>query len=145
MPYTDTKSQIDVSRRAKRLWTRTFRVLLIAYWTALFLATHLPVPKMIAKEVSDFDKIIHATAFFILAGLLVLWDGWPYRLTPQRLLLFAILIVGYAALDEWLQTKVGRFGDTQDWISDVVGGFCALGLACLLQRRLYRHRNRRGD
>ncbi len=145
MPQADTKTQTEGANRSKRLWTRTLRLLLIIYWIALFLATHLPVPKMIAKEVSAFDKIIHATAFFVLAGLLVLWDGWPFQLSPRRLLLLMFLVIGYAALDEWLQTKVGRFGDTQDWISDVVGGFCALGLACLLQRRLYRHRNRRGD
>ena len=83
----------------------------------------------------DADKLIHAAAFFVLAWLLILWNGWPYRLTPQRLVLVAVLVVGYASLDEWLQTKVGRVGDVSDWLCDVVGGVAALVLACIMQEK----------
>jgi VanZ family protein len=107
-------------------WTWPYRLLLAAYWIALFLATHLPVPKIIEDEVSAFDKGIHGIAYFLLAALLILWDGWPYRLSLRRLTGFAAIVVAYAALDEWLQTLVGRMGDVWDWVYDSAGGICAL-------------------
>lgn len=107
--------------------------MLATYWIALFLATHLPVPKAIANEVSAFDKGIHGAAYFVLAGLLVLSNGWPYRLSLRRMAILALITISYAALDEWLQTFVARFGDVRDWASDSIGGICALLIAWMLQ------------
>jgi VanZ family protein len=114
-------------------WKWVFRALLAAYWVALFLATHLQVPKIIQKEVWTYDKGIHGAAYFVLAGLLVLSNGWPFRLSSRRLMVLVCVVVGYAALDEWLQTFVGRVGDVRDWVSDSIGGICALLIAWALQ------------
>lgn len=108
-------------------------MLFVAYWVVLFLATHLQIPRPIQEEVAGLDKYIHAAAYFILAGLLVLWNGWPYRLTFSRLLTIALFIATYAVFDEWLQSKVNRFADVKDWVADIIGGFCALALAAVVQ------------
>lgn len=132
--HTSTRPKFPQPVRHR--WADGFRVLLLIYWMTLFVVTHVPIPEIVAHEISANDKLIHATAYFILTWLLILFSGWPYRLTPPRLLLIATLVVGYAAFDEWLQTRVGRSGDVVDWLSDVIGGFCALAFACLFQSGL---------
>ncbi len=132
-PHSGAESSSPESPSFTPRWTWPLRLLLAAYWIALFLATHLRVPRIIQDEVSAFDKGIHGAAYFVLAELLVLSNGWPYRLPARRLMLLTVVVVGYAALDEWLQTFVGRFGDVRDWVSDSIGGICALLIAWALQ------------
>jgi len=101
-------------------WQMLVRVVWFFYATALFLMTHLPVPAPLENMVSTFDKAIHAAAFYVLAMLTLLaFPGKTARKTPSLVLLSALL--GYAALDEYLQGFVNRTPDVMDWISDSTG------------------------
>jgi len=98
------------------------RLLLVGYWTALFIATHVPTLPTGVERVSD--KLLHYLAYCGLMFLLCLdqqirgklslkWTGWLY-----------LAVVVYAALDELLQIPVGRTADVRDWLADAIGAAC---------------------
>lgn len=96
------------------------RLVWLGYAVALFTATHMPIPEPVAEVVSAFDKFLHGLAFFILAVLSVC----SVLRKESRLsswILLAVLFIGFAALDEYLQGFVNRIPDINDWIADSVG------------------------
>jgi VanZ family protein len=104
--------------RLRRLAARA-RTLAIIYLAALFLATHIPLPK---ESVSGSDKLYHfggyaALTFCVLAG----WELTIGVLEAKHY--FAVWLVGvlYAAFDEVTQIPVGRMCDANDWMADVLG------------------------
>ncbi len=113
---------------------RIYRLLLaalIAYWLTIFTLTHLPARDLPHIQVSD--KIEHLAAFGVLSILLNLVLGT--RLTTNRDWLTVAIVLAYGAIDEWLQTPVGRDCDLHDWFADGTGA--ALGVAlCGLYRYL---------
>ncbi|WP_437187072.1 VanZ family protein [Planctomicrobium sp. SH668] len=111
------------------------RVIAVLCTLTLFIATHIPVPLLIEDVVSLFDKAIHAGAFFVFATLVILaFCLGPKPQTPSYRLLFGLL--GYAALDEYLQGFVNRVPDLNDWIADAVGITVSFFLTSFLLRRL---------
>ncbi|WP_437231159.1 VanZ family protein [Planctomicrobium sp. SH661] len=106
------------------------RIAWVLYSLILFAATHVPVPRELEEVVSTFDKIIHASAFFVLAVLTIL--SLPAR-RPSVWLLCGLLM--YAALDEFLQRFVNRTPDLVDWFSDAAGIVAAFILMRLLMWR----------
>lgn len=115
------------------------------YFLVLFSATHLPVPEMLEETVSAFDLLIHCAAYFVLTVLAIFafyWDFKPrfegvsdaFGLTPVRQapLTLAVLLIGYGALDEYLQGFVNRYPDVRDWLADSVGVLLAWGLMRLI-------------
>ena len=93
---------------------------LFLYWTAIFVATHLPSSALPRLQWSD--KVYHAIAFSGLAFLLA-W-AIPARRGKriQHLLLAALFAIGYACLDEFSQKFIpGRSCDVWDVAADVVG------------------------
>ena len=115
-----------------RLW----RILFPAYWVGLFVATHIPkVPEPIAP-VLEFDKLVHAAAYLILAALG--WRAWPAtqaRRTWRRAATWAAVFLAYAVADELLQELTGRHCELADWAADAVGVFLGLGVMLAWQRR----------
>ena len=116
---------------------RAAALLLIIYWVALFLGTHLPAP---LPAVQANDKLLHLGAFAGLSFLMaaVLAGTWP-RL---RILLSAFgIVVAYGALDELSQLPIpGRQGDLWDWLADITGaalGLLAYFLVCTALRQLF--------
>lgn len=106
--------------------------LLAAYWTTLFVATHVPImqPHLPLRHP---DKWLHAGAYAALAVLMAL--AWSARATfawRGFLIVLAILVL-YGAVDEITQIPVGRHGDVADWQADVVGSIG--GLAVFLAAR----------
>jgi VanZ family protein len=92
---------------------RWYRIALVAYWIALFAATHYPrIP--IPGEVPHGDKLVHFTAFGLLAFLFR--KAVPLGVWPS-----AAILIAYAALDEWLQQFVGRFTDPIDFVANAAG------------------------
>lgn len=118
---------------ARSAWDHWYRRILPTYWLALFLVTHLPRLR-IPGEIPQSDKFAHFGAYALLAFLL-----WRFAETFTRPLGagFApralLLIAGYAALDEWMQSLVGRSADPLDWMADMTGA--AVTLALLEWRR----------
>lgn len=116
------------------MWTR---LALAAYWLVLFASTHYPrvyVPDQIPKS----DKLIHFTAF---AGLAILfWFALAVRrpLTNASIGIAALVLIPYATLDEYTQQLFGRHTDFADWMANVAGIACALGVLELRRRRAAR-------
>jgi hypothetical protein len=103
------------------------------YWPAIFWLTHIPVPA-VARQSGMSDKEMHILAYFVLT-FLVWFAVNPYQKTQwNRAKSWVVLVgvLGYAAIDEYLQGYVGRSADMQDFIADIFGIILALGLLSLI-------------
>jgi VanZ family protein len=107
--------------------------LLIVYWIALFVATHLPhVPSALETRISD--KSLHGGSYALLALLLAAWHGMRRKVTWSTALGMLAIIAAYGAFDELTQIPVGRHADILDWRADIVGGIIGIGAYILAQR-----------
>jgi len=93
---------------------------LVAYWVALFTATHIPrIPA--ALQMPGSDKWQHFAAYGGLAFLLSIrqFCGKPlsWKTAAQILGILAV----YGALDELSQIPVGRDAELYDWLADIIG------------------------
>jgi len=114
------------------------QIALPIYWVTLFALTHYPRVH-IPGAFSYRDKVAHVTAFALLAALW--WWFWQTRraLGSRFVAVSAAVLIGYAALDEYLQQFVGRDTDLADWIADVAGIAVALAVLELRRRRRRMH------
>ncbi len=114
---------------------RRFRYTLVwgGYWLLLFVIMHVPITAPVSL-VKGSDKIAH----FSLYGLLAVLGGIRHRMSGSHnqwirvLVLWAFVFAAYGALDEYLQTYVGRTCDAMDWVADVCGiatGTVVIGLS----------------
>jgi VanZ family protein len=115
---------------------RIAATLLILYWVALFVATHVPVDAI--ELARNSDKVIHFAAYGGLAFLLAL------AMRPQRrsgLWTYAALyatVAGYGVIDELIQAFVpGRSADPLDWLADVCGAGFGLVAYWLVRSAVY--------
>ncbi|MGB2987347.1 MAG: VanZ family protein [Phycisphaerae bacterium] len=94
----------------------------IGYWIGLFIATHVPLAGRGLVTVEHGDKLIHFAVYFLLT-----WLGGRHLLATGRhrafstLLIWAAIYALYAAVDEWLQSFVGRTMSLHDWLADLAG------------------------
>ena len=104
------------------------------YWPALFVLTHVPIPRIV-READVSDKILHFLTYLILTFLL--WSvvsgnrkvNW--RRAAPWLVLFVIVV--YGILDELLQGCVaGRSSDIRDFFSDLAGAVAGLIISSFL-------------
>ncbi len=107
---------------------RCLLALLLLYWTALFVGTH--IPNLAAPgAVSVNDKTLH---FLGYAGLTFLAAAFAFRqnrASRRRLLLLLAAVAAYGVLDELLQIPIpGRRGEFGDWVADVLGALAGAGL-----------------
>lgn len=93
---------------------RWWFVALAVYWLGLTLGTHYPHVPM-PDVVSHTDKLVHCGAFAGLALLACI------ALRVRRVMLAALVLAAYAAIDESTQQFVGRDVDLFDWVADAVG------------------------
>jgi len=95
-------------------------------------------PGSIPRFPGHWDKAVHAGAYGMFGLLCV--RAFHGGLRPARILptLWAMLLVlGYAMVDEWHQTRiVGRDASFWDWFADASGaGLALLLVATLVTRR----------
>ncbi|HEU4611165.1 MAG TPA: VanZ family protein [Kofleriaceae bacterium] len=102
-----------------------FRIALPVYWLALIVATHYPQVRL-PDEIPQSDKIVHASAFGVLALLFWMFLKSRRPLNAASVWIAALVLIPYAALDEYLQQFVGRQTDLMDWIADLIGIVCVL-------------------
>ena len=121
----------DLGRRAALL-------ALPAYWILLFVATHYP-RVAIPGEIPHSDKLIHFTAFGLLAFLFWQFVRARRPIGPRFVWISGVALIIYAAFDEFLQQFVGRFTDPVDFVANATGIVVVLAVLELLRRR----RNRR--
>jgi len=119
--------------RLRRLAARA-RTLALFYLTALFVATHIPLPN---GSLSSSDKLYHFGGYAALT--LCVLAGWELSIgLLQAKHYFAVWLVGvlYGAFDEITQIPVGRQCDANDWMADVLGVVAGL-IAFRLFRKAY--------
>jgi len=136
-PDTAKDSRLrDGFRRAfpPRAWAL---VAAVAYWAALFVATHLPGDDRVDPQrvIPHLDKAIHAAAFAGLGFLLAFGvSGW-WKPGPWLYLSVIALLGLYATVDELSQGLVSRrYSDLRDWVADILGAIAGVAVFGLLER-----------
>ncbi len=107
----------------------------VSYWLTLVIATHLPAPEAIVGNLLDFDKVIHAGAYFVLATVLFITArrlGSSSRFRTRLIIVMGVL--AYGVFDELTQPYFGRSCDLADWVADAAGVGVAL-LVDLIRKR----------
>jgi len=126
-PISKIASPRDHNRRA--YWY------LGGYWLLLVLATHWPNPWPPGKGLRYPDKLVHFTAYTVLALLVVPVIS---RVTSGNKLRFRIALVfswlavaAFGLLDETTQPLTGRDFELLDLLADSMGAACGLALGCV--------------
>jgi VanZ family protein len=101
-------------------------MVLAAYGIAMFLATHVPLPKVKVGP-HNTDKAVHLAMYLGFAFLFSLWlsvrKPWSRK---SAILVLAVSIV-YAAVDELLQMPMkSRSADVRDFVMDALGAMLGL-------------------
>lgn len=124
------KSSTDLSAPGSS-WRHLSLMLLILYWLALAVGTHIPrLPHVVSANL--IDKVCHFVGFFGLGFLTSI--AWSMRRPADRPLnwsnfaLLWLLLGIYGAIDETTQPWVGRSCELADWLADL-GGLAA-AMAC---------------
>ena len=113
---------------------------LILYWLALCLATHLRNPWPAGGTPTYPDKLVHFTAYGILAALAVFALIGPRSsrgrgsLVRRAAVIWCAVVV-YGLLDEFTQPLTGRDFEWLDWAADIGGATCGTLLATLWRWR----------
>jgi VanZ family protein len=125
---------------------RGLAVLLIAYWLAMFVATHVPrVPQQLSLMPGG-DKSQHLIAYAGLAFLIGIRQSVGDSLGRKRAMFVFGIVALYGVIDELTQIPVGRTADVNDWLADVTGAGAGLGLLTALRATLSRRaESRRGS
>lgn len=114
--------------RAPTLRQKLTITLLLLYWPAIFIATHIPkVPSWVIRTHLS-DKILHGLGYLVLICLL--WAAIkPFeKVNWRKATVWWILfvVVWYGVLDEWLQGYVGRNSSAMDFFADLAGAIGGL-------------------
>lgn len=112
-------------RRQYAPLTIILAILLIVYWTSLFVATHVPIPKGMLRN--GGDKVAHFLTYGFLSALMMAVRASQGSFGWKSVMARFFLIIGYGAFDELTQLLVRRHADLIDWSADVVG--TAAGIA----------------
>jgi VanZ family protein len=117
--------QVKIIRRA-------FTILLIAYWLAIFVGTHIPrVPQ--GLKLPGGDKGQHLVAYAGLAFLIAFRQSFGNSLGWKRAAAVFFVVALYGAFDEVSQIPVGRDADVYDWFADLAGAVIGLTLLAALK------------
>lgn len=115
-------------------WDRAALFALPTYWIALFIATHYPrVP--IPGQIPHSDKLLHFTAFGLLAFLVWRFAKVLRPIGARFVWAIGVVLIAYAALDEYLQQFVGRFTELMDFVANASGIIVVLTTLEVLRRR----------
>jgi VanZ family protein len=107
---------------AKSWRHRTTIILLSLYWLILFIFAHIPMPKYVEKA-GVSDKCLHFLAYLVLTFLL-----W-FSVKPDKKIQWRkaavwwifIIVTVYGAVDELVQSLVGRTCDVIDIAANISG------------------------
>jgi VanZ family protein len=106
----------------------TVCVLTALYWTALFVATHVPTPRRPPTEPRrSVDKQAHVMAFAGLAVLLCATGAVLGQPAWRTYLIVLGIVAAYGVIDELTQALVPtRSADWRDWAADMAGAACGI-------------------
>ena len=107
---------------------RQLALLTIAYMLVLLFATNYPKPEEFLGTNPPSDKTLH----FIAYGLLGLLAGSTLaamrRCTLRSVLIAAVALAVFAAIDEATQPWFRRHADPADWVYDMLGLLVGLAI-----------------
>jgi VanZ family protein len=117
-------------------YPRVLAGLFAVYWLAMFLATHLEMPKQVELAPQNTDKLVHLVMYGGFTFLLASWRSaradWNLKLAR---LIFAVAAI-YAAVDELLQIPIeSRSADIWDFFMDLTGAILGLILFGVFRRK----------
>jgi len=102
---------------------------LFVWWSAAFVATHLPLPEDApGQSIPHLDKAVHFVIYTGLAFLSLSGIARLRRASVGVVLTLACVLALYGAVDEVSQIPVGRHADPLDWLADL----CGIGAGLLL-------------
>lgn len=121
-------------------------ILLLIYLTALITGTHLPHPEELVA-IEGHDKWLHFGAYFGLSFLMATRLRTLRPVTRSTLLAIWSLAALTGLVDELTQMLPGinRQCEFADWLADIAGAACGLGVWQLLHEGLSKrleHRQR---
>ena len=128
-PAEPTTAARKTRLKAVSKWALLWSVLAIGYWLTMLIATHIPTPEMVIGGAMEFDKLLHAGAYFVLATVLFITArrlGSSNRLRTGLLIVFGVIT--YGAIDELTQPYFNRSCDLSDWIADSIGVLIAFAI-----------------
>lgn len=108
-------------------------ITLALYWPALIVFAHVPVPASV-RSAQVSDKCLHFLAYLVLA-FLVWFSIEPKEKVKWRKIHVWLILLGltaYGAIDEIIQSFVGRSCDAMDIAANVSGIFFSLLLLTFL-------------
>jgi hypothetical protein len=100
---------------------------LFLYWPGIFIATHVPINRMV-RQAGLSDKALHFCGYLVLAFFIFAAVS-PYKklnwlnIKPWIVLLVVTI---YAAVDEYLQQFVNRSPDFLDFVANMSGALTAM-------------------
>ena len=116
---------------------KTSLILVLIYWPSLFILTHIPFGPELLRKFSPSDKALHVLIFFILTFLLysAFYSseksgsqntfssllGALIKLKNRSPWLILLVLIFYAAADEWLQGFMGRNRSLFDFLANLTG------------------------
>lgn len=95
-----------------------------ATWICEFVLTHIPADSL--PPLGAGDKLLHGVAFFAISGTFVAAISVCKVPRRRRIMLTAVIMSIYAALDELSQPLTNRTASFDDWLADIVGAMIAL-------------------
>jgi VanZ family protein len=107
-------------------WRKAILVIFILMWIGAFTATHIPasyIPGPIA-QLGDFS--LHEIGFMGLSSWFILTLAAFGVEPPIRILLVMVVMLNYAAVDEYTQQFFGRSTELKDWLTDATATAAAL-------------------
>lgn len=101
---------------------KTTLILLVLYWSVLFIIAHIPIPQMVRKA-GVSDKGLHFLAYLILTFLLWFAIRPDEKVNWRRIMVWCVILIagGYGAVDEVIQSFVGRNCDAMDIAANMAG------------------------
>ena len=117
------------------LVARLRRPILVIYWLAIAVASHVPREVAVRMGVKLSGVMLHLSAYFVLT-LLFWWNLEPSRNRSRSILVAATVLGGYAALDEWTQSFIrGRDGSFFDMLINWSGILLGIVYVSVLRPR----------
>jgi VanZ family protein len=138
-PRTAAAEYDMLTRKHRSVIVTLSKIGLALFWLALFVATHIPDTSGLLPTQQN-DKVLHFTAYLLLAGALATaWQLAGGILTSRHLFFAWFAVLAYGAFDETTQIPVGRDCSIWDWTADAAGAAVGLMLFVVLRRLIAPH------
>jgi VanZ family protein len=119
---------MDQPSKGRGKWLVTITGVVVLYWLAILIATHVPLAKS-QNPGRSWDKLGHLAAFAGLSALLCLTGATLWRPSWRLYASVFMMVAAYGAMDELSQRfSPGRSSDFRDWIADLLGA--GIGILC---------------